>query len=507
MKVSLPRLLKRFFLAISMACVPAATVWAFPIQEIPVTVVEFFNPFSGHYFLTSSPDEVQDIEAGKSGPGWVRTGLTFKAFAGTAPAPGAICPGSGCGVPVYRFYGPVHNSHVFTANEAEAEILRRPGSGWIFERIEFRTELPNAAGQCPAGYAPVLRFYNNRGQVADGNHRFITREDERARMKSRGWIEEGVGFCTSGSGEVPILSYELGKDFKPFLVLPSAQCEDESMNLGSCIAVNNLPPPNLLVTPVPVNAVPRDYFERTGMESSFNYVQPARSASPQQAAAGAFVQGDYRLLGIHVETTGRGASVYSSINPLYQFRTTPIPGVGDFRLFPWGIAYENDAQLAISGTINVKRLRTAAGSHAYGHPTLEFIDQRSGHHLYFTVGTYGTVDMSGDFVAPDVGSGKVIVGTSLRAATPYGRSFGIPSLPTPSGFVSDTSWGWGGAFDFRVDRAEFKRIVDTARTVDPALSADIRDYLVDNFHFNNEVVGDGEIGLNLANYKLQVLRR
>ena len=45
------------------------------------------------------------------------------------------------------------------------------------------------------------------------------------------------------------------------------------------------------------------------------------------------------------------------------------------------------------------------------------------------------------------------------------------------------------------------------RTVDAALSADVRDYIMDNYHFNNEVVGDGEIGVNLAGYKLQLLRR
>lgn len=165
-------------------------------------------------------------------------------------------------------------------------------------------------------------------------------------------------------------------------------------------------------------------------------------------------------------------------------------------------------QLVVSGTVNVKRLRVAnASSHAYGHPTLEFIDQRSGKHLYFTVLVYGTIPTHGDYLAPDVGTGKVIVGTTLRPGTPYGRSLGIPTLPTPSGFVSENYWGWGGPFDFRIDRAEFERIVNAARTVDAALSADIRDYLVDNFHFNNEVVGDGEIGLNLADFKLQLLRR
>jgi hypothetical protein len=150
-----------------------------------------------------------------------------------------------------------------------------------------------------------------------------------------------------------------------------------------------------------------------------------------------------------------------------------------------------------------------AGSAAYGHPTIEFIDRRSGHHVYFTVMTYGTPPAvpAGDYLAPDVGTGKVIVGTTFRASTPFGRSLGLPTLETPSGFVPPNPWGWGGAFEFRVDRGEFQKVLDAARSVDAALSAAPADYMVDNFHFNNEVFGDGDIGLNLAGYTLELRRR
>jgi hypothetical protein len=248
-------------------------------------------------------------------------------------------------------------------------------------------------------------------------------------------------------------------------------------------------------------------MDRTGMESSFNYVLPELSSSAAMAAAGAFVNGIYQVMGVHVETSRRGAAQFSSINPLYQFRTSVGADGTDRRFFPWATPYE-DVQLVVAGTLNVRRVQVAnANSHAYGHPTLEFIDQRSGRHLYFTVGTYGTIDLRGDYLAPDVATGKVIVGTTLRNGSPYGRNFGIPVLPTPSGFVSENYWGWGGPFDFRTDRAEFQRVVDAARTVDPALSRDIRDYMLDNFHFNNEVVGDGEIGLNLAWFRLELRHR
>jgi hypothetical protein len=114
---------------------------------------------------------------------------------------------------------------------------------------------------------------------------------------------------------------------------------------------------------------------------------------------------------------------------------------------------------------------------------------------------------AGDYLAPDVGTGKVIVGTTFRPDSPFGRSLGLSTLDTPSGFVPPNPWGWGGAFEFRMNRAEFQKVLDAARSVDPALSAAPADYLVDNFHFNNEVFGDGDIGLNLTGYTLELRRR
>ena len=506
MKARLAPSARALFLFASTIWLATAAARAFPVFESAIPVVEFHNPATGHYFLTASTSEMRDIEAGMAGPGWIRTGLAFYAFPPGAPRPGTVCAAS-CGMPVYRFHGASFNTHVFTANDVEAEILRQPGSGWTFEGVAFNVDVPNPAGECFAGMAPVARFYNNRGAVNDANHRYVSPDGERARMKARAWSEEGIAFCTVRPVEVPLHSFELAGS--AVRISPSARCEDESINLGPCIAVNNLPPPDHLLPPTQVQLVPAEFQERTGLASSFNYVQQHRSAaSPQDAAAGAFVQGNMFVIGLHVATSSRGPSIYSSINPLYQFKTTVDADGVDRRFRPFGTPWESDVQLSISGTLNVKRLRVAnAASHAYGHPTLEFTDTRSGRNLYFTVGAYGTVPMQGDYLAPDSATGKVIVGTTLRGTTPYGRSSGISSLPTPSGFVAENSWGWGGPFDFRIDAAEFQRIVAAARSVDLALSADVRDYILDNFHFTNEVVGDGEIGLNLAGFRLQLLRR
>lgn len=474
---------------------------AFPALVGPDPVVEYYNTFLGHYFMTINPVEMEDIEAGKAGPGWVKTGFAFR---GCALATG-LCLGSNSAT-VKRFYGTPGlgpNSHFYTADPAEAQGLERPGTGWTLEGIAFGTAVPEATGHCAAG-TPVIRLYNQRSMFNDSNHRYVTSDAERARMVAQGWVDEGVRFCSDGAVEVPIKRFAIENRNLDGFVRPSAQCEDETLNIGPCVAVNNLPAPASLVTPVTSNP-PADFFDRTGFTSPRNYVvDPSQPAST--AAQNAFVQGDMNLLGIHVDTRDKGANALSSVNPLYQLHSTVEPGRFDQRFFPFG-KYESDVQLSISFTLNVKTLNVrSAGGAAYGHPTVEFIDQKSGHHLYFTVLTYGTVPVA-DYLAPDVGTGKVIVGTTFRDGSPYGRNFGLPTLPTPSGFQAPNFWGWGGAFEFRMDRGEFQRVVNAARSVDAALSAEPADYLVDNFHFNNEVFGDGEIGINLTGFKLELLRR
>ena len=496
----------RFLLAASTAwlCTLApSSASAFPVQSFPIPVVEYYNVDLHHYFLTAHPDEMDAIAAGSAGPGWTRTGWSFDAY-----LPGStFCSfGSDCGVPVKRFYSAYSNSHFFTADAAEAAAIERPGSEWMLEDEEFQVPVPDSQGHCAAGQVPVYRLYNDRFAFHDSNHRFVTDAGERAKMVAQGWIDEGARFCALGAAQVAIASYQITAA-TPTRVMPSAQCEDETVNRGPCIAINNLPVPSTLY-PTSAAGTPEAFTDITGQPSSRRlFVVPPATVDQSRLA---FVQDAGTTIGLHVDTDGRGASPYSSVNPLYQFHTTVDPGKFDDRFFPWA-PRESDVELQLQFTLNVKSIDArSTGSAAYGHPTIEFIDQRSGHHLYFTVMTYGTPPAvpAGDYLAPDIGTGKVIVGTTFRPSTPFGRSFGLPTLALPSsGFVSPNAWGWGGYFEFRVNRDEFQNVLNAARSVDAALSASPADYLVDNFHFNNEVYGDGEIGINLAGYKLQLLRR
>jgi hypothetical protein len=499
-------------IAVVAAALAASLAHAFniPQPQPTVPVVEYYNVYLDHYFLTATFDEVTAIDQGSAGPGWVRTGWSFLAYPGIVPTPIGgpyYCPQNGCGQPVMRFYGKPGgpNSHFYTADPAEAASLEVPQSEWALERVEFRIDVPDGAHQCAAGLTPVYRLYNNGFALhTDGNHRYVTDPGERARMQAKGWIDEGVRFCAYGAALAAVKSYLLAAPLTG-KVLPGAQCED---NLGACVAVNNLPTPTTRWTyGFPPDTSP--FFNYTGTHS--NYIYTSDPASP---ASGEFVQldspvnGSASLFGIHIDSTRRFGGSLSSINPLYQFRTTVQPGAFDDRFFPW-TGYESPTELRVSYTLNVKTiLSTTPGGGAYGRPTLEFIDTKSSHHFYFTAGTYQTMPLvHGNFLGIDSGTGRVIVGSTLRSDANYFRLFGLGTLATPSGFVAQDPWGYGGYFEFRMNRDEFQRVLDDGRRLDAALSSNPDDYILDNFRFNNEVAGDGEIGINLAGYTLEVWKR
>jgi len=484
-----------------LALLAAVEAPAFLINmPFPVTVVEFRNSITNHYFMAGegSPD-IASIDSGGAGPGWRRTGYAFVGYLPTSTLPAC----AGC-VPVERFYGTPGlgpNSHFFTADVEEAAGLRRPGTGWSYEKTAFWIAVPQASGQCATSAVPVYRLYNNRWMFNDSNHRYVTSHRAREAMRAAGWIDEGAKFCTPTTVEIPIKAFTVEIPLE-HRILPSAQCEDEAQGLGSCLAVNNLAPPSQRMGPYD-GVLTGVFANLTGVYSPDVYSPGGGyGATPQAVAQGVFVSGAGNWVGIHVVTRDRAPWTYASINPLYQFRTTPPAGGADERFFPFA---EGDAspptELSIHFGLHVRKVAVHDGtSHAYGHPTIEFIDSTSGQHLYFTVLAYG-VDNGADYLAPDVASGKVIVGTSFRESTPYGRSVRSKTLHTPPGFE-----GWeSGLFDFRMDRAEFQRVIDSARSINPALSPDPARYLVDNFHFNNEVVGNAEIGMGVGQFALRVL--
>lgn len=155
-------------------------------------VLEYYNTTLNHYFLATGPD-IAFIDTGGAGPGWIRTGESFKAWP-QMPSDTLVAA-----APVCRFYGvPAGgpNSHFFSANAADCTLLKRPGSGWSFEGDFWYIRPVPPSGRCPDGYIGVNRAYNNRYYPwNDSNHRFTTSDSTYAEMVRKGWVGEGTVMC------------------------------------------------------------------------------------------------------------------------------------------------------------------------------------------------------------------------------------------------------------------------------------------------------------------------
>ena len=486
-----------WFLFLALAAAPAL---------YGATVVEYYDAGLDRYFLTADPGEMAFVESGGASRGWVRTGYQFETAGQCISAAAGGCASRS----VCRFYGELpagSGSHFYTADEDECIFVRDHNRNWTFEGARFNAYIPDpASGPCPPGLHPVYRAYNNGYSPAanHANHRYSWDPAAQARMVARGWKDEGIAFCATAVRDEPLRTFALQIDRDRVRSGPACVADIET--LRSCIGSNNIPGPRYVLGPYPAGSSEAAAFsDRTGFASGTVYAVNGPGVS--EAAADAFVQlADSQTFGIHVATRSRGTANLSSINPLFQFtRLAPATGVAEDRLMPWSGLYDTDVEVALAFDLHLKRLAALQGSAAYGHPTLDVFDRRSGVHFYFIVMTYGTVP-SVDNVFRDGPNGNVIVTTAFRQS-PYGRSFGTTTMATPAPFSSPDAEGSGGRFEFRFDRAEFARILQAARTVEPALSPDPADYIFDDYHFNNEIAGDGEIGITLRSMELKLLRR
>ncbi len=166
-------------------------------------VVEYYYAGLDDYFITANQPEIQGLDNGAH-PGWVRTGLTFLAYADPSVAPAGVSP-------VCRFYllPQFGDSHFYSADPAECAATAAKFAGsWAYESPAlFYIQLPNATtGACPANTRPVYRFMNKTNQV---HHRYTAEVDVRNCMYygtnpasdkdvdcapfSGAWLEEGYG--------------------------------------------------------------------------------------------------------------------------------------------------------------------------------------------------------------------------------------------------------------------------------------------------------------------------
>ncbi len=149
-----------------------------------VAAAEFYNKTLNHYFLSTNPVEIDNLDSGRT-VGWDRTGLRFLAF--NTPSSGAN--------PVCRFYrAPAYgDSHFYSASPTEcANTAAAHPVDWIYESPNvFYAYLPNTiTGACPPATTPVYRFFN----VNTTNHRYTAELTMRDTLATTpGWVAEGYG--------------------------------------------------------------------------------------------------------------------------------------------------------------------------------------------------------------------------------------------------------------------------------------------------------------------------
>ena len=508
---TITRLLREFALVLvaTVAFFSATSSHAFFLSPPKQTVVEFLNENTKRRLLLATPAEINFVETGLAGPGWHRSGLVF-----SVPVEPKL-PG------VFRFYAPSVNSHFYTMDPVELEVLNNPTSGWIYEGRVFGSYAP-LGGVCPAASPMVVyRLYNNRAQFRDTTHRYTPDRVVRQALVDQGWIDEGAAMCAIDWFLGPVATYLINAT----KVLPSAECEDESRNLGSCVALNQTPLlPILVPTDVQLppyaaatngNTVPLGRLPRFATIPDGDIVTLVDSPLLSDITAHSFVQlprsgVSYPFVGVYVNSQDRTTSPqipYMSINPLYQFVTSPpATNEADRRVRPWRDG--TLSTLVLSFSLDVTFIRRAdEASHAISHPTLELIDTRSRRNIYITLAGAQTVPLpqreAEDYFAADVGTGKVIVSTSFRDNPSFGerlRGTSIFCAATATSHQCDQPRNTG--FIFRLRPADIAYVVAKARKLDPSLSPNIADYAIDNFSFNNELYGNAELAVALSYYQL-----
>lgn len=145
----------------------------------------FFHTGNEHFFVTADDDEADGLLAQS---GWEIVDFGFNVWHADDPAPEAA-------VPVCRFYSEQVNSHFYTGDEAECTLLQEEDHGWEYEGIAFQALVPQD-GACPAGTDSVWRLFNNRVAQLDSNHRFVASSETYRAMIAKGWLGEGVAFCS-----------------------------------------------------------------------------------------------------------------------------------------------------------------------------------------------------------------------------------------------------------------------------------------------------------------------
>ena len=494
----LARFIRAFVALAALGFVPHAAAFGLFPPRSSVTVVEYLNEITGHYVLLADLTEIAAVDNGAAGPGWRKTGHRFGQTWEGSWFPPADVP------EVCRFYSPSNNSHFFTANPAECEYLRTNDTGWMYEKVAFHLTTP-VGGACAPGSTPIHRLFNNRHMLSDANHRYTASSATRATLIAAGWIDEGIAFCPDRAWQEADRRFAFDAFYSGFAIFTLQGCGESP---GTCVAVGQLPTMPTFIEPF----VPPRYltanpdFPIAGIRAltGAEYV-PIRTSLPAgstQLLQRSFLQaGRYGGLpmGLHINGRDRLGGSLASMAPMHL----PIEQVGQSQHRPRPWPYRGESALVLTADVSVKKVaRETADAHAYGVPILHFGDRRSGQSFLVTLQAFGTVP-PGDFIAPDANLRIPIVSTSFRADPAFGRRLAgdfVRCDPAAAAACVPQRT----RFQFAIGKGDFARVLQMARTVDGALSADPNDYELISFRFHAETYLDASLAMTLHDLSVEL---
>ena len=434
-------------------------------------VSEYVNDATGHYALLPYDYGIFDPADGGLGNGWHRTGFTF------ATSPGAT--------PVCHFRLPSIGGHFYTADARECEIVKN-SPGWVYDDIPFFVKVPSA-GACLPGDVAIHGLYNNRESKGDPGHRWTNDAAAIADLVSKGWTDYGPVFCSANAGPAPDLTWPVAPST---YMTTAAQCTGGCTVLESLASLANRIPRFLPLSAQPNPAFPLDAYRVLGVTSGTDLF----TAEP--AGSSAIAQHTFILeTGLFLNGADRTAGDYASISPTVVQPTT-FP---EWSVYPWRASTRRS--LVVRADFTVATIaRATPSAHAYGHPKIRWIDSRSGASFLMTLQTFGTLP-SGDFNGKQVGTGEAIVSTAFGPTPGFGTRLSGDYVQCDA---SPCKPDRGAPFAFRIGYADMVEALARARSVDPRLSADPRDYSVGAFMFHVETFLDAQVGMSLYSAAMEV---
>jgi hypothetical protein len=501
-----------------MAICGAANAFCIPsFRDNEASPGEYYDAASDRYYLAwSSPSYIggcfPPYLSQLAPEGTTRTGLGWTTIAHedacTSPG-GEQAPACSLARRVCAFEdqgSPPPASRFYTINAGECAALKQPGSGWTY--LPMTTlgetggpslsafEVNPATGACHPALVPMYRFVKTGGR-GPRNHRYVADTAVLEQMRGRdGWVREGIAFCVLRTESNPLWTLEPGFQWLQ-APAPPATCDNGVGRNGTCLESDNMPAlRDVRQFPGPATL----FASRSGAFNPVGWVYSLPFSTAEEAATHSFAQtfGTSPGAGFFVTSLDRIAAGTSSLRGRTEvLGAAPAP--------PFLASYEVEMDLVLAYRLFVKRARAGgAGSEAYVQPLVTLRDQRSGLAMALSPGAIGTPPMA-DGTFRDAATGDVTVFLAL-GSTSIGRSLGLPALRISKTFDADNPWGWGGDFEYRINRTEFARALERARALEPRLSNDPADYRVEALTLKGEVAGDAEIGYQVERMGLSVRR-